>query len=65
MLSKRKERSRPWRLEEPGEGVVALKKFGLDESWVMSAIASTSDPMLALADSGATNALRPATGDEP
>ena len=55
---------KPLQVPELGEPLVALREFGLDGSWVRSAISSASDPKYALVDSGATNALRPATGKE-
>ena len=41
-----------------------LEALGIDKSWLMPAVSSASDPMYALVDSGATNALRPAAGEE-
>ena len=38
--------------------------LGIDRGWLMTAIASASDPAYALVDSGATNALRPAEEGE-
>ena len=50
---------KPLRVE--GDSLGAL---GLNQGWVMSAIATASDPQFALVDSGATNALRPAREEE-
>ena len=42
----------------------AFREWGIDRGWLMSAVASASDPNYTLIDSGATNALRPSMGDE-
>ena len=44
--------------------VDTLEGFGIDRSWLISAIASASDPAYALVDSGATNGLRQAEPGE-
>ena len=49
-------------LQVPSEGV--LSGFGIDRGWLMSAVANASDPLYAVVDSGATNALRPADPGE-
>ena len=41
-----------------------LDELGIDKGWLLSAVASASDPRFALVDSGATNALRPADAGE-
>ena len=41
-----------------------LQEWGIDRGWLMSAVASASDPNYTLIDSGATNALRPSKADE-
>ena len=41
-----------------------LDLHGIDQSWLLSAVASPSDNRFALIDSGATNGLRPAVSDE-
>ena len=46
------------------EGKDALQELGIDEGWLISAVTSASDSNFALVDSGATNALRPATAQE-
>ena len=52
---------KPVRIDQ-GEG--ALQEWGIDRGWLMSAVASASDPNYTLIDSGATNALRPSRADE-
>ncbi|CAE7537698.1 RE1 [Symbiodinium sp. CCMP2592] len=41
-----------------------IEDDGLDLTWLRSALTSASDPMFCLVDSGATNALRPASDQE-
>ena len=38
--------------------------WGIDQGWLLSAVANASDSKYALPDSGTTNALRPATLQE-
>ena len=38
----------------------SVPALGIDEGWLRSAVVSAADQLLALVDSGATNALRPA-----
>ena len=47
-----------------GVSLRALRLEEVDTSWLRSALASASDPEYCLVDSGATNALRPAEGQE-
>ena len=46
------------------EEVVDPGQLGISHGWLMSAVTNASDPLFALVDSGATNALRQAEGDE-
>ena len=57
---------KPLHVEEP-EGSDQVKspgELGISQGWLLSVVASASDPMYALVDSGATNALRPAEEGE-
>ena len=46
------------------EGEDSLQQYGIDKGWLISARNSASDGDYALVDSGATNALRPASSQE-
>ena len=55
---------KPLRLAGEGQRAESLGALGIDHGWLVSAVASASDPHYALIDSGATNALRPAEPHE-
>ena len=57
---------KPIRVQDEGfpKNVAYPRDLGIDQGWLMSAMSSVSDPLFALVDSGATNALRPAEEGE-
>ena len=55
---------KPVCVAEEDSSTQTLGSLGIDRGWLIGAVKSASDPQYALIDSGATNALRPAKGDE-